>query len=92
MHEATDPEASGQGDPAPGEAGQAGKPNPVRDRILRHMRTLLAKTVATGAILSLSGTSCVVCDPLPPPVDCATNPDHPDCPPGTQETAQNDPE
>lgn len=81
MSKETSPESSGPADPAASEAGQSGRPSHVRDRTLRHMRTLLAKTAATGAILSLSGSSCVVCDPLPPPVDCTVTPDHPDCPP-----------
>ena len=45
--------------------------SPARQRTLRHMRGLLTKTVA-GAVLGTAGCKWppIVCDPLPPPVDC----------------------
>ncbi len=43
-------------------------PSPARERVLRHLRKL-AKTAAAGAA-SLS-SACIVCDPLPQPVDCS---------------------
>ncbi|MHC4443255.1 MAG: hypothetical protein ACYTF1_09355 [Planctomycetota bacterium] len=52
------------------------KSSPVRIKTLRHMRKLLIKTAAAGATLSVAGSSgpCnIVCDPLPPPVDCTTD-------------------
>jgi hypothetical protein len=46
-------------------------PSAARQRTLRHLRGLLAKAVAGAA---LGATGCdpppIVCDPLPPPVDC----------------------
>jgi len=39
------------------------------------MHKLLAKTAAAGAALSMGGSQCdrppIVCDPLPPPINCA---------------------
>ncbi len=56
------------------EEGSKQEQSPARQRTLRHMRTLLTKTVA-GAAFGVAGCERVgppmVCDPLPPPVDCS---------------------
>jgi hypothetical protein len=59
----------------PSAGGQPAPPHSVRGRVLRHLRRLLPKTVIAGAALHLSGCDVtgppIVCDPLPPPVDCS---------------------
>ena len=45
------------------------KPRDVRERTLAHMRSLIATTAVGTAAFGCGG--CVVCDPLPSPVDCA---------------------
>ncbi|MBI4578170.1 MAG: hypothetical protein HY718_00615 [Planctomycetes bacterium] len=56
-------------------AGQpVSPPNPRRDRVRRHMNSLLGKAAAAG--IALQATGCPsVCDPLPPPqtVDCGSD-------------------
>jgi len=46
------------------------KPRDVRERTLAYMRGLIATTVVGTASLGSAGC-VVVCDPLPPPVDCS---------------------
>lgn len=49
------------------------KTSPVRSRSLEQVKRFLALGTATGVTLGL--THCpVVCDPLPPPVQCTGNP------------------
>jgi hypothetical protein len=48
---------------------QDSKSRDVRERTLAHMRSLIATTAMGTAAFGCGG--CVVCDPLPPPVDCA---------------------
>lgn len=45
----------------------------VRRRTLDKMRALLAAGAATGAGMTFSACPPVVCDPLPPPLECSTD-------------------
>jgi hypothetical protein len=45
----------------------------VRDRVRRHLRKLVVAGSATGAAIHLAACP-VVCDPLPPPLECAADP------------------
>ncbi len=55
------------------------KPSPVRERTLKHMRELLAKSAVAGGALSLTGCPLVVCDPLPPPIVVDPRPTPAEC-------------
>lgn len=51
------------------------KPNAsARNRVVKHLRTIMKTTATTGAVLGLSVCdACIVCDPMPEPFQCRDN-------------------